>query len=107
MIGSSLVGLQLDGQRTDIAAVVIGKLILHPLAVFAALWLLPTSDATLSAAATVLFAGMPMLSIYPVLSQKYGLVGFSAAALLAASVCSFATITALIAVLHWMPGWAG
>ena len=36
-IGGSLVGLQLDGQRTDIAAVVIGKLILHPLAVFAAL----------------------------------------------------------------------
>ena len=77
---------------------------MHPLAVFAALWLLPATDATLSAA--VLFAGMPMLSIYPVLSQKYGLVGFSAAALLAASVCSFATITVLIALLHWMPGWA-
>ena len=49
---------------------------------------------------------MPMLSIYPVLSQKYGLVGFSATALLAASVCSFATNTGLIALLHWMPGWA-
>ena len=97
VIGGSLVGLQLDGQRIDIAAVVIGKLILHPLAVFAALWLLPATDATLSAAA-VLFAGMPMLSIYPVLSQKYGLVGFSAAALLAASDCSFATITVLIAL---------
>ena len=76
VIGGSLVGLQLDGQRTDIATVVIGKLILHPLAVFAALWLLPATDATLSAAA-VLFA---------------------------ASVCSFATITVLIALLHWMPG---
>ena len=103
VIGGSLVGLQLDGQRTDIATVVIGKLILHPLAVFAALWLLPATDATLSSAA-VLFAGMPMLSIYPVLSQKYGLVGCSAAAPLAASVCSIATITVLIALLHWMPG---
>ena len=77
VIGGSLVGLQLDGQRTDIATVVIDKLILHPLAVFAALWLLPATDATLSAAA-VLFA---------------------------ASVCSFATITVLIALLHWRPGW--
>ena len=77
VIGGSLVGLQLDGQRTDIATVVIGKLILHPLAVFAALWLLPATDATLSAAAV----------------------------LLAASVCSFATTTVLIALLHWMPGW--
>ena len=72
---------------------------------FAALWLLPATDATLSAAAAVLFVGMPMLSTYPVLSQKYGLVGFSAAALLAVSVCSSATITVLIALLHWMPGW--
>ena len=71
---------------------------------FAALWLLPAIEATLSAAA-VLFADMPMLSIYPVLSQKFRLVGFGAAALLAASVCSFATVTVLIALLHWMPGW--
>ena len=78
VIGGSLVGLRLDGQRTDIATVVIGKLILHPLAVFTALWLLPATEATLSAAA-VLFADMPMLSIYPVLSQKYRLVGFGAA----------------------------
>ena len=80
VIGGSLVGLRLDGQRTDIATVVIGKLILHPLAVLTALWLLPAIEATLSAAA-VLFAEMPMLSIYPVLSQKYRLVGFGAAAL--------------------------
>ena len=46
VIGGSLVGLQLDGQRTDIAAVVIGKLVLHPVTVFATLWLLRATDAT-------------------------------------------------------------
>lgn len=86
VIGGSLVGLKLTGQRTDIAAVVIGKLILHPLTVLAVLAALalvaPPMDAKLTQAA-VLFAAMPMLSIYPVLAQKYDLAPFCAAALLA------------------------
>lgn len=95
VIGGSLVGLKLTGQRTDMATVALGKLILHPLAVLAALWLMPATDPTLMVAA-VIFAAMPMLSIYPVLGQKYGLDGFCAAALLATTILSFFTISALL-----------
>ena len=93
VIGGSLVGLQLDGQRTDIAIVVAGKLLLHPLAVAGTLLLLPATDPLLAKAA-VLYAAVPMLSIYAVLAQRHGQQGFCAATLLATTVASFATITA-------------
>jgi malonate transporter len=48
-------------------------------------WLVPPDDATLRAAAVV-FARVPMLSIYPILAQKYGFESFCAAALLLATV---------------------
>ena len=41
VIGGSLVGLKLAGVRRDLAWVACGKLLLHPLAVFTMLWLLP------------------------------------------------------------------
>lgn len=105
VIGASLVGLRLDGLRYDVAFVVLGKLLLHPLAVFGMLALLPPVDPVLRVAAVV-FAGMPMLSLYPVLAQKYHHEGFCAAALLAATVLSFVTISALIAGIHPLLGWA-
>ena len=52
------------------------------IAVLAMLSLLPPIDPTLRTAAIV-YACMPMLSIYPVLAQKYQHEGFCAAALLA------------------------
>lgn len=95
VIGGSLVGLKLAGQRTDIGAVALSKLILHPLAVLGVLWLMPATDPTLMVAA-VIFAAMPMLSIYPVLGQKYGLDGFCAATLLVTTILSFFTISTLL-----------
>src|SRR5258705_13674028 len=65
VIGGSLVGLQMKGMRRDVSVIALGKLLLHPLAVGLMVWLVPPDDATLRAAAVV-FAGMPMLSIYPI-----------------------------------------
>lgn len=98
VIGGSLVGLRLEGIRADLALVTAGKLLLHPLAVLAGMWLLPPADPALRAAA-LLFAAMPMLSIYPVLAQKHGHERFCAAALLAATAVSFVSISLLIAAL--------
>jgi len=78
--------------------VVAGKLVLHPLCVLALVWLMPPQEPALRAAA-VLFAAMPMMSIYPVLAQRHGHDRFCAAALLAATVVSFVTISVLIAAL--------
>ena len=46
-----------------------------------------------------------MLSIYPVVAQKYGLEGFTAAALLVATVSSFFTISSLLWAMHHLLGW--
>jgi len=66
------------------------------------MWLVPPDDHTLRAAAVV-FAATPMLSIYPILAQKYGFDEMCAAALLPATVMSFLTISMALWVLGSSP----
>ncbi|HJW57861.1 MAG TPA: AEC family transporter [Burkholderiaceae bacterium] len=99
VIGGTLVGLKPANMLGDMARIGAGKLLLHPLAVFGAFMLLPPVDTTLRMAA-VTFACMPMLSIYPILAQKYGEEEGCAAALLATTLASFASISAGIWAMH-------
>lgn len=92
VIGGMLVGLKPGNMAGDIIRIGAGKLLLHPLAVAAAFLLLPPVEPALRMAALT-FACMPMLSIYPILAQKYGLEEGCAAALLAATLLSFASIS--------------
>lgn len=101
VIGGTLVGLRVSGMRGDVARIAAGKLLLHPLAVFAALALLPPADPALRIAA-ISFAAMPMFSIYPIVAQKYGAEALAAAAVMGATVASFFTISATI----WLLGAA-
>lgn len=80
VIGGALVGLHMKGMVGDVSAIALGKLLLHPLSVGLLVWVNPPADPALRVAA-VIFASVPMLSIYPILAQKYGFEGFSAAAL--------------------------
>jgi malonate transporter and related proteins len=105
VIGGALVGLHMKGMRRDVTAIALGKLLLHPLLVGTMVWLLPPQDPALRAAAVV-FAAMPMLSIYPILAQKYGFEGICAAALLLATVLSFVTISVVLWLLGPVLGWA-
>jgi predicted permease len=104
VIGGSLVGLQLQGIRSDLALIVLGKLLLHPVCVLALLLLFPPADPLLRTAA-LLFAAAPMMSIYPMLAQRQGQERLCSAALLAATVASFFSLGALIAFLPagWLP----
>jgi predicted permease len=102
IIGGTLVGLQVRGLRRQVTQVATGKLLLHPAAVWAAVTLLPllglpALDGELRVAA-VLAAAMPMLGIYPLLAQRHGYEGFTAASLLATTVASFFTLSAIL----WM-----
>lgn len=104
IIGGTLVGLQVKGLRRQVSAIAIGKLLLHPLAVFGAVVLLPllglpavTGDLR---AAAVLSAAMPMLGIYPILAQRHGLEGFTAAALLATTAASFFSLSAILWIVN-------
>ncbi len=102
VIGGSLYGLRAGGMLADIGQVALGKLVLHPLAVFAAFALVPGLDPTLKVAA-LLFASAPMMSIYPILGQQYGLEQRCAAALVAATALSFFSMSALLGVLPQPP----
>ncbi|CAD5109823.1 AEC family transporter [Zestomonas carbonaria] len=99
VIGGNLYGLKIGGMFADVAQLGVGKLLLHPLAVLLCLLVFPVQDPALRVAA-VLFACAPMMSIYPIIGQRYGLEGRCAAALVASTVLSFLTISAFIAVLH-------
>ena len=98
VIGGSLVGIRLEGIRSDIALVTAGKLCLHPACVALGVWLLPPLDPALRAAA-ILFAAMPMLSVLPILAQQYREEALSAAAMLTVIVTSFFTLAVAIALL--------
>ncbi len=50
--------------------------------------------------AAVINASMPMFSIYPLISQKYGYQDLCAAAMVATTVISFFTITGLLCLIQ-------
>ena len=96
-VGGGLVGLRPSGVAGSAARITVGKLIGHPLAVAAALWLAPGLDAHLEQAMLIV-AGAPMLGVYPLLARPYGEEETASAALLMATAGSFVTLTALLAL---------
>lgn len=80
------------------AAISAGKLILHPCLVFAALSVMPGIAPEILAAG-VLFAGVPMLSIFPILGQPHGVEQVCATALITSTAGSFVTVSAVIWLL--------
>lgn len=104
VIGGALFGLQVKGMARDVSQIVIGKLLIHPLIIFIAFYLMSGID-PLYMVGAVLFAASPMISIYPLFGQRYGLGGISAAAMLVATVASFFTLSLiiwLISLTNWL-----
>ena len=95
VIGGTLVGLPFRGMIGDVSKIVCGKLLLHPLLVLAALWLMPGTTTEMMIAGA-LFASVPMLSIYPILGLRYGLDALCATSMLVATVAAFFTISAFV-----------
>jgi hypothetical protein len=103
VIGGSLVGLQARGLQGTVLPIALGKLVLHPLAMWAVLvWLVPIQDPALRAAA-LLTGAMPMLGIFTILNQRHGHGTVSAAALLVTTVMSFFTLSGLLWFLQVHP----
>ena len=96
VIGGSLVGLSVQGMGTRVAQIAAGKLLLHPLMMLVVLlFIVPIHDPVLWTAA-LLTCAMPMFGIYPILMQKHGHDGLSAAALLMTTMASFVTLNLLL-----------
>ncbi|MCJ8299530.1 MAG: AEC family transporter [Pseudomonadales bacterium] len=97
-IGGSLVGLRLKGMALDIAQVIVGKLLIHPMMIILALTLTPNLSPLYQLSA-ILLACMPMFSIYPILGEKYGIQDQCAAAMLATTCLSFVSISVWVFIL--------
>lgn len=97
-IGASMVGLQVRGLGGDARQIVIGKLLVHPLTVYLGFKLVGPIDPALKSIG-IIMAGMPMVSIYPLLGQRYGLGDMCAAALLISTMLSVLTITLIVWVV--------
>ncbi len=111
IIGGNLVGLQVRGLRRQVGLIALGKLVLHPAAVWGAIALLaalglPVPEGDLRAAA-VLSAAMPMLGVYAILAQRHGHEGFAAAALLGTTAASFFSLNAILWLMRHSAGWLG
>lgn len=96
-IGGALASLGMARRFDGIALVVSGKLVLHPAAVALALALLPPLPDDLRRA-MVIIAAAPMMTIYPLLGARFGLGMMTAAALMVATILSFLTMSAVIAL---------
>ena len=104
VIGGSLAGQPLRGMGPAVLQITLGKLVLHPLLMFAVLgWLVPVADPQLRTA-VLLTTAMPIMGIYTILSQRHGHEGISAAALLATTAASFFTLSGLLWWLREL-GW--
>ncbi|GAB5461662.1 AEC family transporter [Hoeflea alexandrii] len=104
VIGGTLASVSVRGLSGEIAPTVAGKLVFHPMAVFAATAALPLAGlAPLSAemqAAAVILAAVPMMGIYPILAQRFGRERSSVVAMLMATVLSFFTLSAVLWVVN-------
>lgn len=98
VVGATLAELSWGGTPVEITRIVVGKLLLHPAAVAAALWMMPDLDPTLIAGG-IIFAAAPMMSIYPIIGARFGIPRLTATALLAATALSAVTLSVLILVL--------
>jgi malonate transporter and related proteins len=107
VIGGTLVGLPLRGLGRQVSAVVVGKLIGLPLAVYLFISILPLlgfpTIAPALRTAAVLMAAMPMIGVYPTLAQAYGKDDFCAVALLVTTIASFFSLSALLWLLQTFP----
>lgn len=99
VIGATLHGLRLEGMGSNLGVIIAGKLVLHPLCIWAALELFPVQSRELTTAA-LLMAAVPMMGIYPLLGQRFGQDKLCAAALLGATVVSFVTLTAVLGLIR-------
>ncbi len=98
VIGGALAGSEVKGALGDAAQIAFGKLLLHPAAVFALSMLAPPMAPDLRKAALI-FAAVPMLTVYPLLGQPYGQEDKCAAALTLTTALSFLTLPVVLALL--------
>lgn len=100
VIGGTLVGLPLKGNRAFAAQIAAGKLVVHPaLVAITAGGLVALGLVALPPelhVAVILSAAMPMFGVYTVFAQEQGQEGIASIAMLMATSLAFVTLSALL-----------
>lgn len=103
VIGGTLPEFPLQAINGRVVPVVVGKLILHPLAVGFCLMLAAAAGIAVAdprlADAAIIIAAMPTMRIYPILAQRYGQQKGAAVAMLVMTVLSFFSISLVLQLL--------
>ena len=103
VIGGSLVGLPLTGNRAMAVQIAAAKLLVHPaLVALSAALLIGAGLVTISPdmhTSVILTAAMPMFAIYTVFAQERGLGGAASLALLAGTSSAFVTLSIFLWLL--------
>ncbi|WP_020560704.1 AEC family transporter [Thiofilum flexile] len=94
-IGASLASNKFSPPNQALSMVLLGKLFLHPLIVALLVGLLPDFDHQLQLA-VILFAAIPMMSIYPIIGEHYGMRIFCTNTLFITTLLSFFSLTLVI-----------
>ncbi|GAB4272833.1 MAG: AEC family transporter [Pararhodobacter sp.] len=98
VIGGTVAGMSASGHWRRTTLVAAGKLGLHPLLVAAALILVPGVPPELIPVGIV-YAAMPMLTIYPILAAPFGLQAVTSTALLVSTALSLFTVSFVISLV--------
>jgi len=98
VIGGTVARMNVSGHWRRTAAITLGKLVLHPLLVALALFTVPGVPAALIPVG-ILFAAVPMVTIYPLLAAPFGLAAVTSTALLVSTALSLVTVSAVLALL--------
>jgi len=99
VVGGTVAGISASGHWRRTTAVTLGKLVLHPLMVALALFTVPGIPPELIPVGIV-YAAMPMLTIYPILATPFGLGAVTSTALVAATALSFVTVSVILGLVH-------
>lgn len=98
VIGGTVAGLRTGKDAPQAAAVAFGKLALHPALAALALALVPGVPPHLIPVG-ILFAAVPMLTIYPILAAPFGLSGVASTALISTTAASLVSVSAILALI--------
>lgn len=94
-IGCMLAATNLRGYYSQITMVLPSKLVLHPIAVFAAVQIIPGID-PLFASIAVILSALPMFGVFPIVASRFGLGAPCAGVLIPTTLMSFITLNIVI-----------
>ncbi|SMH37492.1 AEC family transporter [Maritimibacter sp. HL-12] len=102
VIGGSLAGIEIRGNRALAGQIMAGKLLVQPAFTFLAVLALGALGVGLTGdlrLAVIVSAAVPMFTIYAVFAQEVGHEGLASIAQLGATMAAFVTLNILLAVL--------